>query len=86
MTDAARAKVQTWLEVSMRIALPILLGIAGWTHTQLLSLDRRVTTIEAQRAELTTLMAEVRAQQARNTELLQRLDERLAALQRSVQR
>lgn len=83
-------------EVASKVAMPVLLGIAGWTHTRLMDLDGRVIRIEstrytaedarrdstASRAELRADMESIRATLTANTALLLRLDERIQALQR----
>jgi len=44
--DAVKAQLLSWFETAMRVSLPFLIGVAGYTFTELKSIDKRVTVIE----------------------------------------
>ena len=95
--DAVEAASWRWkaLDVAVKVAMPILLGVSAWTATTIMDLDSRVKIIEAtrytrrdaerERASITSLLAEMKVILARieesDKQTARRLDQIEAKLQ-----
>lgn len=91
ITPELKSRFTEWFEIGARIALPILLGVAGWTFTAISSLDKRVTIVERDlsHADTNTLkasldalkvqMAVTQQQVGAISAMLEKIDRRLEA-------
>lgn len=60
-THARRAVVVAGYEVAIKVAFPILLGISGWTFTQLLDHSNRLTAIEVRAESIVDDVREIKS-------------------------
>jgi hypothetical protein len=84
VSDLTKTQLQAAIEVGLRGAVAILLGVAGWAYTAVSDHERRLTIIESTRYTHHDARADREATQrelSKISELLSRLDERLHALQ-----
>ena len=69
MTDDAKAGMMTAYDLAMKVAFPILLGMAGWAFNTLWDQESRLTAIESSRYS----RADAEAANHKTTEVLDQL-------------
>lgn len=74
--ERARTMFAVSLEVAMRIATPFLIGVAGWTFTNIIDHDRRLVKIEA----TTFTKDDARAQADQFNETVRQINDKLSEL------
>ena len=94
--DALSDSTWRWkaMDVAMKVAMPVLLGISAWTMTNLMDLDKRVGVLEAttvtrraadkERAQVTQLLLEVKVILARIEESDKQTARRLDQIERRL--
>lgn len=94
--EAVEAASWRWkaLDIAVKVAMPLLLGISAWTATTILDLDKRVTHIEstrytvhdarADRDEVREALNEIKVLLARQSASVEDLKKGLEKLERRL--
>lgn len=83
MTNAAKAQWAASIDMGIKVAFPILLGISGWAFMTLQDHEQRIVVIESSRytrKEADAANSALRSELAHISNTLARIEERVSSL------